>query len=199
MAKFFTSDTHFNHINIIAYCNRPFVSVLHMNEGLILAWNSVVNPEDTVYHIGDFAMGDRDQIPSIRARLNGKIILITGNHDLSRKGVLLRQIAGSDFEVHNELNITVDGIPIYLRHTPNMDFVPTVDARFHICGHVHNSWIRKGNILNAGVDVNMYQPVSLHRLIEKTLGAHTPVKPKGLAHILEADQWARGFATRLVA
>lgn len=39
----------------------------------------------------------------------------------------------------------------------------------------------------------------IHRLIEKTLGAHTSSKPKSLADVLEADRWARGFATGLVA
>ena len=29
---FFTSDTHFNHTNIIRFCNRPFKDVSHMNE-----------------------------------------------------------------------------------------------------------------------------------------------------------------------
>ena len=32
---FFTSDTHFNHTNIIRSCNRPFKDVSHMNETII--------------------------------------------------------------------------------------------------------------------------------------------------------------------
>lgn len=32
---FFTSDTHFNHANIIRFCNRPFKDVNQMNEVLI--------------------------------------------------------------------------------------------------------------------------------------------------------------------
>lgn len=54
---FFTSDTHFGHVNIILYCNRPFASVLEMNEQVIARWNDRVGPRDTVYHLGDFAMG----------------------------------------------------------------------------------------------------------------------------------------------
>ena len=48
--------------------------------------------------------------------------------------------------------------------------------------------------LNARIDFRQ-----IHRLIEKTLGAHTRLMPKSLADILEADRWARGFAERLVA
>lgn len=43
---FFTSDTHFNHTNILRYCNRPFKTVGQMNETIITNWNNVVGPDD---------------------------------------------------------------------------------------------------------------------------------------------------------
>ena len=49
---FFTSDTHFNHANIIKFCNRPFKDVEQMNETLIANWNRVVEMDDTVFHAG---------------------------------------------------------------------------------------------------------------------------------------------------
>ena len=58
-----TSDTHFNHANIIKYCNRPFSSVEEMNETIIANWNKVVSEDDMVYHLGDFALGDKSLIP----------------------------------------------------------------------------------------------------------------------------------------
>jgi calcineurin-like phosphoesterase family protein len=65
MAKvFFTSDTHFNHANIISYCSRPFSSADEMNREIIARWNAVVGPEDTVYHLGDFAMGRPFEMPA---------------------------------------------------------------------------------------------------------------------------------------
>ena len=51
---FFTSDTHFNHENIIKYCSRPYVDKNEMNEDLIKRWNSVVKENDIVFHLGDF-------------------------------------------------------------------------------------------------------------------------------------------------
>ncbi len=49
---FFTSDTHFNHTNIIRFCSRPFKDVEHMNETLIANWNRVVGPDNIVFHLG---------------------------------------------------------------------------------------------------------------------------------------------------
>ena len=54
---FFISDFHFNHRNIIAYCQRPFVSVEDMNETLIEIFNETVGASDTVYIGGDLVMG----------------------------------------------------------------------------------------------------------------------------------------------
>ena len=59
---FFTSDTHFNHSNVIQYCNRPFSSLDEMNAKLIENWNERVNENDIVYHLGDFAMGKKVSI-----------------------------------------------------------------------------------------------------------------------------------------
>lgn len=166
MSTFITSDTHWNHANIIKYCERPFNDIPHMNEMLIKNWNEVVQPGDTVIHAGDFAMGDKTQIPIIKSRLNGKIILIAGNHDYRHNGKLLDPIADAGFEaIHTELTTTIEGVKVWIRHEPLMEFVPRDDAQYHICGHVHNSWNRKGAILNAGVDVNNYRPVTIHQLI----------------------------------
>ena len=51
---FFTSDTHFNHANIIKFCNRPFKDVEQMNETLIANWNRTVGIDDTVFHLDDY-------------------------------------------------------------------------------------------------------------------------------------------------
>lgn len=77
----FTSDTHFSHKNIIKYCERPFDDTDHMDETIIENWNSVVAPEDMVYHLGDIALGPIDQSLAKVARLNGHKIAVLGNHD----------------------------------------------------------------------------------------------------------------------
>lgn len=81
MTIFFTSDTHFGHKNIIRYSDRPFRDVTHMNEMLVHNWNSVVTPADTVYHLGDVALGPIWESLEYINRLNGRKVLVTGNHD----------------------------------------------------------------------------------------------------------------------
>ena len=78
---YFTSDTHFGHENIIKWCRRPYSSVEEMNEKLIENWNSVVGPDDIVFHLGDFAFGGSGLWKEVLSRLNGKKYLIIGNHD----------------------------------------------------------------------------------------------------------------------
>ena len=81
MKVFIISDTHFNHANIIKYCNRPFKDTKEMDEMMIKNWNETVSNKDIVLHLGDFGLGKKEYIASIVKRLNGKKILIMGNHD----------------------------------------------------------------------------------------------------------------------
>ena len=75
----FTSDTHFNHANILKFTNRPFENVTEHDEALIKNWNDRVGVNDTVFHLGDFCFGSSQKIVEIRERLNGNIVLIRGN------------------------------------------------------------------------------------------------------------------------
>ena len=81
MATYFTSDTHFGHKNIIELAKRPYTDCETMDEALIANWNSRVNPNDTVWHLGDFAWKKSIGPESYLKRLNGKISLVWGNHD----------------------------------------------------------------------------------------------------------------------
>jgi len=82
---FVTSDIHFFHNNIIKYCNRPWADIDKMTEGIIKNWNEVVTREsDSVFIIGDLAMGGKNRGPelsSVLRHLNGQKYLIPGNHD----------------------------------------------------------------------------------------------------------------------
>ena len=84
MARFFTSDHHFFHKNILKYeaSHRPFETIEDMNQELIHTWNRIVRPEDEVYYLGDFAFTcGLDASQKILDQLHGTKYLINGNHD----------------------------------------------------------------------------------------------------------------------
>jgi len=84
--KWLCSDHHFGHANIIKHCDRPFNDVNHMDNELIERHNSLVAPNDLVYHLGDFCFDTPEVCMFYLERLNGKFIFIRGNHDYSLKG-----------------------------------------------------------------------------------------------------------------
>ena len=176
---FFTSDTHFNHANIIKFCNRPFKDVEQMNDVMIANWNSVIGKDDTVFHLGDFCLGGAAEWTKILDRLNGKIYLIMGNHDLKN----IRQGFISRFEhVAMQMRIEIGKKRIYLCHYPFLCFEGSYkDDVWQLFGHVHtrrsNSGIDAGRLqylyptqYDVGVDNNNFTPVSfgqVKRIINK--------------------------------
>lgn len=78
---FVTSDHHFGHARIIELAERPFSSLGAMHGELIAAWNRLVDPGDVVLHLGDLALGKRDDSIPVTAALNGRKLLVPGNHD----------------------------------------------------------------------------------------------------------------------
>lgn len=87
MSVFVISDTHFQHERICTYCpeSRLFDTVEEMNEAIVKNWNSVVSPDDTVYHLGDCFMGPLETVAKYGSRLNGKVHVIPGNHDTKKR------------------------------------------------------------------------------------------------------------------
>ena len=71
---YFISDTHFNHKNIIKYCNRPFKDVEEMNKVLIENWNNTVTDFNTIFHLGDVALTNESEMKEIISKLKGKKI-----------------------------------------------------------------------------------------------------------------------------
>ncbi len=169
---YFTSDTHFNHTNIISYCQRPFKNVDEMNERIIANWNEVVSEDDIIFHLGDFCLGGAAEWTRLLDRLNGKIYLIMGNHD--RKNI--RQGFMDRFEhVAMQMHIEVGKQRIYLNHYPFLCFEGGYKDVWQLFGHVHtrknNTGIDAGRLqylyptqYDVGVDNNNFAPVSFEQV-----------------------------------
>jgi calcineurin-like phosphoesterase family protein len=159
---FFTGDTHFGHRNIIDYCSRPYESVDEMNECLIKNWNDKVGPDDTVFHLGDFAMGNRKLVPEYKRRLNGEIWLIRGNHDSPDTLRCFHEPVIDLMELNIKTGEKKKGQKIILCHYRFDVWDASHRGAWHVHGHSHGTLpIRKDRkVWDVGVDANDYQPVS---------------------------------------
>jgi len=178
MATWFTADLHLGHFNIIRYCGRPFADADAMNRALIDNWNEVVDPADTVWVVGDFALGKIAETLPLAAELAGHKILIAGNHDRCWPGNGKRVDgwteryldAGFDEVIDEAAKIKVGDRALLACHFPyrgdSLDhdrFVqhrPVDSGAWLIHGHVHERWAQHGRMINVGVDANGYRPVS---------------------------------------
>lgn len=166
---YFIADTHFGHNNIIESCNRPYYNVQEMNSDMIQKWNSKVKKCDTVYILGD--MFRRCENPeNILLQLNGEKHLIMGNHD---KEWLDEAVAEKYFKTVNSLlESSFDLFQAILCHYPLATWRHPKDT-YMIHGHIHTDtnsdyWhllCSNPRILNAGVEINGYEPVTLEELI----------------------------------
>ena len=160
---FFTSDTHFGHKNIIEYCARPYKSVEGMREQFLYLWNKKVPVDGVVFHCGDFAFAEKDEVADILNRLNGRIVLIQGNHDSESKREARCWLHLFE-EVHQLLRIHVmdHGQSITLCHYPMVVWDRSHNGSWMLHGHCHGTLKNPhGLILDVGVDCNPhYEPFS---------------------------------------
>ncbi len=147
-------------------------------------WNEAVRPDDTVYHLGDVALGTLTESLPYVGRLNGHKILIPGNHDrvwnhwphktpekrakfMNMYAEVFESISSTDTMV-----ILLDNKPVMLCHLP-FDGDSQEEERYDsirpkqfreamplIHGHIHSSeTVRNGRQLHVGMDAWGYRPV----------------------------------------
>lgn len=160
---FFTSDTHFGHTNVIKYSNRPFAHTHEMDETIITNWNSVVKPNDIIYHLGDFSFSSPAKTKDIVYALNGRKILIRGNHDKSLKSMVLDLFE----EVHYYHELNYNDNKIVMCHYPfevwNKKHYGSICLHGHSHGTLKNKMYRRFDV---GVDTNNYFPYSIDKIFE---------------------------------
>lgn len=111
----FTSDIHFGHANCIKFCNRPFSDIYEFKEKFISDWNKLVKPEDLCIFVGDvFFYHTKTEMKETLARMNGRKILVRGNHDFEHR-VMMN--AGFELSV-DELVMKIAGERVHLSHYP---------------------------------------------------------------------------------
>ena len=188
-SKFYISDWHYGHSNILAFDNRPFLSVEEMNEALVQRWNDVVKPGDIVYVLGDmFWCKARDAIPVLQ-KLNGEKFLIKGNHDRMHGTKFNKQFV----KITEYLEVEDNGRNIVLCHYPIPCFKNHYYGWYHLYGHVHNTWEQNMMLRDKMLTQDLYNmPCRMYNV-----GAMMPYMdytPRTLDQIIEANE-NQQFAT----
>lgn len=194
MKIFVTSDTHYGHANILRYCKRPFFQPEDLDdkgdwisrgiarerankhdETLIANHNSVVSPEDTVYHLGDVLMGRTSHAIQLLRRLNGNFKFIRGNHDRTMDE--LRTV----ISFYSDLKYRVEFLGDYhvlnhdlgefvMFHYPILIWDKCHHGTFCLCGHSHgtcpqsNPKTTTSRLLDVGVDTHDFKPWELSEI-----------------------------------
>ena len=161
----FTSDTHFGHANVIKYSNRPFSDAASMDEALILNWNAVVAPTDTVWHLGDFGFTKHQELETILRRLNGTKHLVFGNHDKTiRKQRNSFLGPGLFASIQDYAEIKAEGLHLVLFHYGGRVWNKSHHGSIMLYGHSHGSLPPHGKSVDVGVDCSEiseeYRPYS---------------------------------------
>lgn len=134
--KFYISDLHIDHANVLGFDNRPFKDVEEMNNELIRRWNDVVSDGDLVYILGDMFWCAPKKAMTIMEQLNGQKILVKGNHDRWHDSKFDKMFVKIDEYIETEDN----GRKIVLCHYPIPCFKNHFYGWTHLYGHVHNSF-----------------------------------------------------------
>ena len=167
-----TSDLHLGHENVIKFDNRPFQDVEEMDRTLIALWNETVSRKDTVYILGDFSWYGGKKTNEILKQLNGKKILIVGNHDnrfLDDEEFNRKLFAG----IYDYFELKENHVRYVMFHYPIADFHGKLKGAIHLYGHIHNTNQSLEESLehsyNVGVVRNNYKPVRLEYFHELEL------------------------------
>ncbi|KQS74305.1 hypothetical protein ASG25_21145 [Rhizobium sp. Leaf384] len=157
--KFYISDTHFGHTNILAMQPRHFASIEQHDELLVQSWNSVVGDDDIVYHLGDFAMALHERADYVRyvfSRLRGRKHLIVGNHDVDSRGDVHETLLSLDWErPPTGFRFTDDGgLRVVMSHYAQRAWQGHLRGAVHFYGHAHGHLAPYGLSRDVGVDMS---------------------------------------------
>ena len=139
--RFVVSDHHLGHTNSWEKFKladgsplRPFSSNEEMNETMIERHNAKVKEQDTVYFLGDVVINKK--YLELVKRMNGRKILIRGNHDIF-KDEEYREVG---FEQLHGVRVFVD--KFILSHIPLHPDCVTERFRVNVHGHLHANQVK---------------------------------------------------------
>jgi len=168
MATFFTADTHFGDPHVLRHGRAHYGTVAAHDAALIANWNAVVGPEDTVWHLGDFAVeASRERCAAVFSELHGVKHLVRGNHDSNR--ILDLPWAGEPVE---SARLTLaDGLGrnrrLFLSHYAHRAWPGLWRETLHLFGHSHGWLPDTSRSCDVGIDACAGRPVDLAAILAR--------------------------------
>lgn len=178
-ATWFTADTHFFHKRIIEFCpwrikfsNSESAEPAYetMVAGLVTEWNSIVGTDDLVYHLGDVAFCGVQKAVATLQSLNGRKILILGNHD--QRLAKSEQFLSCFEKVYWLKKIKLfDGTRAVLCHFPLLEWEDMQHGNLMLHGHTHGNRdsLHEFKILDVGMDATQKLLISEKEIVELLL------------------------------
>lgn len=163
-----SADHHFGHANILNFKRddgtplRPgFKDIDDHDQTLIRAHNSVVDPGDRVYLLGDVCINRRSR--HLLGQLNGRLVLVKGNHDIFKIQDYLPYFDDiRSYVVQKDK----DGNKVILSHIP---IHPESLGRFgtNVHGHLHyQSVINDARYVCVSMEhLPEYQPIQIYQAL----------------------------------
>ena len=161
MPVLFTSDTHFGDPRVLRIDRRPYPDLPAHDEALVARWNEAVAPGDTVWHLGDFALGPSpERIAALLAGLHGEKHLIVGNND----GAATLAAPGWASVAHYA-EIDVEGHHLVLCHYAFRTWNRMGRGVINLHGHSHGRLKPVPRQYDVCVDAWEYRPVALGTIL----------------------------------
>lgn len=151
----FTSDRHWGHNNILSICKREFKDIYEHDRTIRDNHNALVSDNDITYDLGDVAYRcNPDHVANLLSSLNGKIIIVPGNHEKPlrqayERGYLNKmlnagkleivggEIVMKDHSLYISKTIEINGQRIFISHLAHRSWIHSFRNSWALYGHSH--------------------------------------------------------------
>ena len=168
--------SYFGHNKSFLYEPRSFASVEEHDEEIIRRHNSIVSPDDVVYHLGDEMVGcDYEYGADCINQLNGQLYLVIGNHTTDNRIAYIKEHCPNVEDIQFAYRLRHHKFHFFLSHYPTItsnydDGKKLYQHTISLCGHSHcqncfKDW-NKGFIYHCELDAHKNMPIEINKIVE---------------------------------
>lgn len=166
------ADHHFGHRNILTFAREDgtlirgsvFKTIEEHDETIISNHNEIVDKSDRVYLLGDVCINRRNL--SILSRLNGRKVLVKGNHDIFQLKDYLPYFDDIRAYVVQNDGSGIKDHKVVLSHIPiHPESVGRCGTNIH--GHLHENKVKNDDrYVCVSLEHTDYKPIEIHTALK---------------------------------